>query len=173
VSQVVRKALVEAWPSLFRYATRLTGEFDAGRDLLQQCAANALAASRQPINAQAARVWLFKILRNAWIDQYRHDRASPIDGDLNTVDIIESGCFDDRLINEITVRQALARIDPAYRDVITLIDVEGFKYAEAAQILNVPIGTVMSRLNRGRLAILADIEGSNVRPFDNRSRRTS
>lgn len=72
---------------------------------------------------------------------------------------------DDRLIAEITVKQALERLDATHRDIIELVDLAGFRYAEAAEILGVPVGTVMSRLSRARLALLDEIGGRNVTPF--------
>ncbi len=78
---------------------------------------------------------------------------------------------DDRLIAEITVRQALDRLDVTQRDIIELVDLAGFRYAEAAELLGVPIGTVMSRLSRARLALIDEIAGRNLVPFTKQPRR--
>lgn len=78
---------------------------------------------------------------------------------------------DDRLIAEITVRQALDRLDPPHREILELIDLAGFRYAEAADILGVPVGTVMSRVSRARLSLLEAIEGGNLRPLAARRRQ--
>ena len=73
--------------------------------------------------------------------------------------------FDDARIAKITVEQGLAALDAAQREIIALIDIAGFSYAEAADILAAPIGTVMSRISRARLALLAAVETSAVRPL--------
>lgn len=78
---------------------------------------------------------------------------------------------DDRLIAAITVRQALERLDPPHREVIELVELAGFRYAEAAQILDVPVGTVMSRLSRARLSLLEALEEGNLRPLATRRRQ--
>ncbi len=172
MSQLVQKTLIDVWPRLFRYAMRLAREPEGARDLLQQCALNALGAPNKPMDGRATRAWLFRILHNAWIDKCRHDRVAvmetataPIGG--------EAWHFDDRLISEITVRQALSRLEPSHREIIELIDIRGFKYAEAAAMLDLALGTVMSRLSRARLALLKEIEGSNLRSFDQERRRSS
>ena len=68
-------------------------------------------------------------------------------------------------IAKITVEQGLASLEPAQREIIALIDIAGFSYAEAADILAVPIGTIMSRISRARMALLAAIETTAVRPM--------
>jgi RNA polymerase sigma-70 factor (ECF subfamily) len=111
-----------------------------------------------------ARAWLFKVLRNCWIDDHRRSSVRAIENPVEPWGHTCWGC-DDRLIAEITVRQALERIDPAHREIIELIDLAGFRYSEAAEILDLPLGTVMSRLSRARLAMLGLIEGRNVTPI--------
>ena len=68
--------------------------------------------------------------------------------------------------------QGLARIDVAHREIINLVDINGFRYAEAAEILGIPEGTVMSRLSRARLSLLEAI-GGNVVAIESAKRRTS
>lgn len=162
---VVETALALNWSRLFGYALSLTGDADGARDLLQQSALNALASTNVPGDRKAARAWLFKIVRNAWIDLYRR-RKVRTDDDLPSP--IENGGWDyeDRVIAEITVRQGLSRIDPMQREVIELVDLWGFRYADAATILDVPVGTVMSRLSRARLSLLEAIAGENVMPME-------
>jgi RNA polymerase sigma-70 factor (ECF subfamily) len=65
----------------------------------------------------------------------------------------------------------LEKLEPAHREIIALVDIAGFRYAEAAEILDVPVGTVMSRLSRARLAMIALIEGHNVMPIAAARRR--
>lgn len=151
---------------LYGYALSLTGDRDAAQDLLQDCAVKALSTSAVPVADGALRAWLFRILRNAWIDRYRSDRLVPMaEPPEPPRDSTEYWSHDARLINSIAVHQALGRLPAAYRDIIALVDLGGFSYAEVAAILEVPIGTVMSRVSRARQALLGMIADNNVRPL--------
>jgi RNA polymerase sigma-70 factor (ECF subfamily) len=110
-------------------------------------------------------------VRNAWIDQHRREAARSVELPADPLER-ERWHYDDRLIAELTVRQGLARIEPMHREVIELVDLAGFRYAEVADILGIPLGTVMSRLSRARLALLEAI-GGNVRALDAARRRRS
>lgn len=167
----IEAILLEHWQALHRYALTLTGDGDAARDLVQQAALNALTSQAGPPKAGLERAWAFKVLRNAWIDLYRHERGSPIvDVDLGSVP--SSWYFDDRLLDGMAVREALDQLDPLHRDVVVLVDMQGFRYVEAAEILHIPVGTVMSRLSRSRLMLL-QIIGGNVQALENARRRRS
>lgn len=168
--QAVERALRQNWERLFSYARRLSGNRDAASDLLQSCAMKALSAT-SPAEESQIRAWLFTILRNAWIDEHRRGQVS---ARAEENDIEERHWrYDDRLIATITVRQALDRLDPAHREVLELIELAGFKYAEAAEILGVPVGTIMSRLSRARLALLEAIDGGNIRALATRRHQAS
>ncbi|MCR0982825.1 RNA polymerase sigma factor [Roseomonas populi] len=154
---------------LHRYARVLTGDRDAAQDLWQETAARYLAARRAPAEETEARLYLFRSLRNLFIDQARHRRVTRAHAE-------EEGALRDppeadarSLIAEITVRQALARLAPEQRDLVALVDIGGFAYVEAAALLGIPVGTVMSRLARARTAMLADIAGSSVVPIRKRA----
>lgn len=157
MSESVEKHLLDIWPRLYGYAISLTADGDRARDLVQQCAVQALSAPRQPAAPPAIRAWLFRILRNIWIDGRRHD-ALPPPVALPDEALRGAWHFDDSLIAGLTVRQGLDRLEPAQREIIELVDIAGFSYAEAGGILGVPAGTVMSRLSRARLALLAAID---------------
>ncbi len=161
--RAIEIALELNWSRLFGYARALTNDADDARDLIQQAALNALASLNAPIDQNAARAWLFKIVRNAWIDQHRRRVIRADVGFTLPVEGIWS--FDDQVIAEITVRQGLGKIDPLYREVIELVDLWGFQYADVATVLDIPIGTVMSRLSRGRLSLLEVIAEDNLRPM--------
>jgi RNA polymerase sigma-70 factor (ECF subfamily) len=105
---------------------------------------------------------MFRIVRNAALDELRHTQVRswappPPEADLWR--------FDDAYIAKITVEQGLASLEVSQREIIALIDIAGFTYAEAAQMLRIPIGTIMSRISRARMALLAVIEASAVRPL--------
>jgi RNA polymerase sigma-70 factor (ECF subfamily) len=158
--------LLDNWKQLFAYAMRLTGDRDRAADLVQSSALRVLATSSAPASEESARVWLFAVVRNAWIDGYRKSKSDPQVSELGN-ELSEHGewDYDNRLIAEITVRQAIERIEPAQREIIELIDIVGFRYAEAAEIMNLPIGTIMSRLSRARAALLEAIETGNIQPL--------
>ena len=153
--------------ALLRYARALAQDGDLARDLWQEAAARALAARRVPVEPRAARVWLFRILRNAFIDDCRRRRPEAA---LERAETSAAQAFghDATLIAELTVRQALARLPVVQRELVGLVDIAGFSYAEAAESLGLPIGTVMSRLARARAAMLADIAGGTVVPLHRR-----
>lgn len=151
-------------PRLFAFARTMLDDADAAHDLVQEAAARALAAIRVPDEPAAYRAWLFRIVRNAALDEIRRRRHPEVD-DHAPVDVWR---FDDDRIAKITVEQGLAALGPAHREIISLIDIAGFSYADATGLLGVPVGTVMSRLARAREALLAAIDSSAVRPLKSR-----
>jgi len=160
-------------PRLYRYAISLTRNEDAARDLVQQCAVKALGARSVPEDEPAYRAWLFVILRNALIDDTRRRRtaealAAPIEEDAGPVEFCGG---DERLINVLTVKLAMEKLAPHDQEIIGLIDLAGLSYAEAASVLEVPPGTVMSRISRARARLMTLIDSSNVRSLDVRTRR--
>lgn len=161
----VEQALLDNWRRLFGYALSLTRNEDEANDLLQQAAVAALATAAGPDQDGATRAWLFRIVRNVWIDRFRSERVRKTE-ELTTANepVDAAWSFDDRLIAELTVRSGLERLDPVQREIITLVDINGFRYVEAAEILQVPVGTVMSRLSRARLALLEAIGESSGGP---------
>lgn len=151
---------------LFAYAVSLTRDHDQARDALQECAVRALAAARVPEDAAAYRAWLFRIMRNAFIDRQRKAGAAIVlasDGEAG--DVADDWDIEDHLVDAITVKQGLALLSQNHREIIALVDIAGLSYSEAAEVFDIPIGTVMSRLTRARRALLGNIRDSNVRPF--------
>jgi len=169
---IIEAALRDNWKSLFSYALRLTDNPDAAADLLQSCALKALGKLSAQPRPETVRAWLFKIVRNAWIDNYRrnHHLDEEEEGGLALEGIGFDHRYADGIIAEITVRQALKQIAPAHREIIELVDLAGFRYGEVASILGVPQGTIMSRISRARQALLAVIEHENLRPLETRRR---
>lgn len=151
-------------PRLFAFARTMLGGADAAHDLVQEAAARALAAARVPDEPAAYRAWMFRIVRNAAVDEIRRRRPVPLEV-LPTVDLWR---FDDARIAKITVEQGLAVLGAEHREIISLIDIAGFSYADAAELLDIPVGTVMSRIARAREALLAAIDASAVRPLKSR-----
>jgi RNA polymerase sigma-70 factor (ECF subfamily) len=151
---------------LYGYALALTSDVSTAEDMVQEAYLRALAAKRMPDDERALRAWLFRILRNAffdylrreqWLQHYQDEDA----GDAATVDS-DVWLAAERALDSLTARQAFNNLRPSHREIVTLIDVFGLTYAEAADVLETPIGTVMSRLSRARGAMLEYLAESNV-----------
>lgn len=156
---------------LFGYAMSLARDRSEAEDILQDCVVRALAAKRVPRDEAAYRAWCFRILRNLFIDNRRSaGRAVECLDDVAEPELAAPAYSQEALISSLTVKIGLTRLAPPYREIITLIDVIGFSYREAADILAVPTGTVMSRLSRARLALLAELSASNVRRLPRRTK---
>ena len=125
-------------------------------DLVQDTLSKALAKSDQLREPQAVHAWLISILANCWRDHLRGKRDTE---DIEEIEehhlMSETTPEDECQQNEIVgrVRRAIAQLPIGQRQVVTLVDLEELSYVEVAGILNIPIGTVMSRLSRARLAL--------------------
>ena len=137
-------------PALRRYAFALTRDRDLADDLVQDCLERAWSRRLLWRADSEIRAWLFTILRNLFIDAARaHRRRGPktsFDGD---ADIAVEPSQESRLALRDTF-DALDELPEESRSLILLIGVEDLSYAEAARVLNIPVGTVMSRLSRAR-----------------------
>jgi len=138
--------LLPALRSFLRRFMRSAGE---ANDIAQEAAVRALGAKEVPQDRAAYRAWLYRIARNAAIDAYRRRAAHAAEPDH-----VNPWGADRALITALSVRQALARLPHHQRRLLLLVDVEGLSYAEAARALDVPVGTVMSRVSRARAALL-------------------
>ncbi|MBW4709201.1 RNA polymerase sigma factor [Roseobacter sp. YSTF-M11] len=143
-------------PNLRRFALSLCRAPDTADDLVQVTVERAFAARHQFDPTTRLDAWLFRILRNAWIDMTRRARTRGTQIDIE--DAPDASTVDGTRITEtaLMLRSAKAAIETLpdnQRDVIMLICVEEMSYKEAAEILALPVGTVMSRLARARLAI--------------------
>lgn len=151
--------LEREWSRLFRYACALTRDRERAGDAAQEAALRVLSAKSEPADDVAYRRWLYCILRNLLVDQGRRQAREAGSEAPEPVD----WRFAERALSAITVRQALEQLPVAMKEVVVLVDLDGFSYAEAAAIIGVPTGTVMSRLARARAAMLAIIGGANIR----------
>ncbi len=161
----LRARLSQYLPRLYGYAVSLTRNEDAARELVQESALRALKAKSIPQDEPALRAWLFTIVRHAAIDAHRRARQPAVQepdlGELTTL-LWE---FDERYIATVTVRQGLGQLPVEARDIIALVDIVGFSYAETAALLGIPVGTVMSRLSRARQGLLTVIGRTAIRPL--------
>jgi len=152
-----KKLVVNNRGRLYRMAFAWTADPQLADDLVQQTLLKALSNQKQLRDFAAAEGWLFRILANCLTD-YRRAKREFLSGDnLELVDKVtpEKWLKEEELVNK--VRQAVQKLPINHRQVVTLVDLEEFSYASVAQILDIPVGTVMSRLCRGRRALREEL----------------
>ena len=154
--------------ALYRGGMRLTRDPEKAQDLVQDTYARALRYQHSFQTGTNMKAWLFAIMRNLFWDRFQKNRLE----DVSLDEIGEFGLFD-RMRDEVSgegpeakvldkiarneVVDAIEKLSPLHREVVMLVDVEGFAYRQAAEILEVPIGTVMSRLHRARQQLQKDL----------------
>jgi RNA polymerase sigma-70 factor (ECF subfamily) len=151
----IGEKLVALLPRLRRYARSLTGSTTDADDLVQSALEKALRSAHQWTPGTRLDWWMFCIVRSVRVDQLRKRSEAALDAgavekSLAPVDgpkVVES-----RLMLD-AVRRAFARLSEEQREILHLVCVDGLAYREAAEILGIPLGTVMSRLSRARLAL--------------------
>jgi len=149
-------------PRLRRYARALTRHGDRADDLVQETLLRAIAKSHLWQTGTDIRAWLFTIMHNQYVNMVRRAMREEASVDIDQVSsslVATTDPTSSRQLREL--ERALARLPDEQREVILLVGLEGLSYESAAQILNVPVGTVRSRLSRGRDALrrLMDIPG--------------
>jgi len=155
--------LTQTLPRLRRFAHALSRESADADDLTQMTVERALRARAQWQEGTRLDSWLYKIMRNLWIDTVRsRGRKAIFEAPPEAAETIghdpRSGI--DAGIDLQRVMAAMERLPDEQREVVALILIEGFGYREAAEMLDLPIGTVSSRLVRGRNALLAMFDGN-------------
>ena len=148
-------------PALRRYARALVHNRAAADDLVQDCLERAVSNWEQLREADA-RPWLFTILHNLAVNQFRRQasRGKHIAiEEANEDDFGQDAVQEQKLMYQ-DVLDKLARLPEDQRAVLLLVAVEDLSYAEAANVLDIPVGTVMSRLSRARERLQQEIEGT-------------
>lgn len=156
----IRLEMVALLPRLRRFGLSLTRSQDRADDLVQAACERGLRAldSYQPGTRLDS--WMFRIMRNLWIDEMRKMRKQgPQDDVDDSLDLAgEDGVKTVELRSEMSaVEQAVLRLPEEFRSVLALVCIDELSYREAADVLGIPIGTVMSRLARARKAIANDL----------------
>jgi RNA polymerase sigma-70 factor (ECF subfamily) len=151
--------IIALLPRLRRFAAGLSGSLDAADDLVQSACERALRAPERFTPGTRLDSWMFRIVQNIWIDQRRAaGRAGPTTSD---PDMLAALVGDDgRRVTEANltlerVAAAMQGLSDDQRAVLVAVCVEGLSYAEAAELMGVPAGTVMSRLFRARRGLAA------------------
>jgi RNA polymerase sigma-70 factor (ECF subfamily) len=160
---------------VYQVARRLSGSREEAEDLVQETYARAFRAWRSFEPGTNLRAWLFRILTNLNIDRGRKIQRSPDTQPLEENDYflynrLEESTTDQnvderRVVERLSQNEAvtaLADLPHDFRDVVLLVDLADFTYSDAAQILDIPIGTVMSRLHRGRRILKRSLAESAV-----------
>ena len=173
---------------LFAAAMRMTRNAADAEDLVQETYAKAFAARTKFTMGTNLKAWLYRIQTNAFINSYRKKQREPQRSDAEQVEdwqlarsanhtsgglaSAEDNALDS--IGDIDIRDALAQVPEDFRLAVYLSDVEGFAYKEIAEIMDCPVGTVMSRLHRGR-KILRELLGEYAKERgikDHRAKKT-
>lgn len=160
---------MEYAPQLYSAALRMTRNQADAEDLVQEAYLRAFRSFHTFQEGTNLRAWLFRILTNAYINIYRAKQRRPVETDLDDLEDLylyrrlgsmetaaASMSAEEQFMDLFTddeVKQALEDLPDNFRLPVLLADVEGFAYKEIAEMLDIPIGTVMSRLHRGRKAM--------------------
>ncbi len=156
--------------SLYGTALRLTRRPQDAEDLVQETYLKAFRASHQFERGTNLKAWLFTILHNTFRNMRRHDGRNPVDVNSETVEQAVDRAGEDQSPEQLLTRAtldadlqaALDDLPPAFRQAVWLRDVEEFSYAEIAKMIEVPIGTVMSRISRGRRLLYERLAGARA-----------
>jgi RNA polymerase sigma-70 factor (ECF subfamily) len=178
VRQCLQQEALTYIDSLYRTAVRMTRNPSDAEDLVQETYLRALRSLDRFKPGTNLRAWLFKIMTNAFINEYRKRTRQPRNQSLDNVEeyyvyahLIDSGVQpesrgpEEEVLASLTddnVVAALESLSDEFRQVVLLADVEGFAYREIADILDIPIGTVMSLLHRSRRRLQRMLTGSLV-----------
>lgn len=144
-----QQAVAAEIPRLRRYARALTGDDGEADDLIQDTLERALARLEQWRDGETPRKWLFSILHNLHVDGLRRRSRRPPHVGLESIGIHQSSPAADG-VSGCDIDLALRHLRVEQREVVLLVGLEGLSYAETAEVLGIPVGTVMSRLARGR-----------------------
>lgn len=165
--QDVRADIVTLLPRLFRFALALTGSKQEAEDVVQTACERALTRLDQFTPGTRLDSWMFRIVHTVTIDRMRRSRRTVYVDPVVLGDQLED---DPRTFEQVAarhdleiVRRAMAELPEEQRSVLTMVALEGFSYQETADVLGVPIGTVMSRLSRARRK-LADAVDAPSKP---------
>jgi RNA polymerase sigma-70 factor (ECF subfamily) len=155
--------LIAVLPRLRRFAAGLTRSATEADDLVQAACERALAREHQFQEGTRFDSWMFRIVQTIWIDQLRAREIRKEDGD-----IAEERLGSDESVRRVEARLALSEVrravsclPPDQRTTLMLVTVEGLSYKQAAEVAGVPVGTIMSRLARARIALQQLLEAGS------------
>lgn len=158
----LEKRLSELRPRLYRLAVSWCSDIMLADDLVQETLDKALTKHNQLKNDSSLKAWLFKIMHNCWMQHLRSKKPSM---DIDNIELI-SDQSPEKQLSEMhivdRVRKAVEMLPLNQRQVVTLVDLENNSYQQVSEILEIPVGTVMSRLSRARLQLKKYLIGVTV-----------
>lgn len=157
-SRQFKAFLQDKWQELYKVAYAWTSDYALASDLVQETITRSLRNKGDFNNSEEMKIWLFKVLRNCWLDHLRRQKPR--------VDITEIELADKTdLEEEFHYRQLLSQVEAAFqrmsiehREILSLVVLEGMSYEATAEVLDIPTGTVMSRVSRARIALKQQIK---------------
>lgn len=162
-SQNVRSEIAALLPRLRRFGRTLARHREDADDLVQIAVERALTRTEQWAPGTRLDSWMFRIMQNAWIDEVRarERRAQTFvpEEQVDAVGVATNDVRFDAQLDALAVRRAVAQLSDDQRAVVGLVLVEGFAYQEAAEVLQIPVGTLTSRLARAREALQKALGG--------------
>jgi RNA polymerase sigma-70 factor (ECF subfamily) len=157
VTDAFRRDLIALVPKLRRFAASLVGQQQDADDLVQAACEKALRSASHFQPGTRMDSWMYRIIQNLWLDDRRRARTRGTVVDPDDAYLSDEGKAaqlpEDRMMLA-HVRNAMTTLPDGQREVLSLIAIEGLSYKETAEVLDLPIGTVMSRLSRAREALL-------------------
>lgn len=156
MAQDISHQLITILPRLRRFALSLAGRPDVADDLVQISCEKALVNAARWIDGTRFDAWMFRILRNTWIDQTRRRKTEGKTEDVYTREDLVGVRGDIAIESRLTLQKVweiIGTLPDEQREILVLVCVEGLTYKEAADVLDLPVGTVMSRLSRARAKI--------------------
>jgi RNA polymerase sigma-70 factor, ECF subfamily len=164
-----QKVIMPHVDALFNYAMRITGDSDDADDLVQETLLKAFRFFNKFEKGTNAKAWLYRILKNSYINDYRRQVKEPTKVDYEDVqnfyenikssDVQTQHYEEDSFSNSMddNISSAIAKLPEDFRTVIILSDIEGYTYEEVADFVDCPVGTVRSRLHRARKMLYSQL----------------
>jgi RNA polymerase sigma-70 factor (ECF subfamily) len=159
----VRHQIIALLPRLRRFARALCGSAQEADDLVQGACERALRGLGGWQPGTRLDSWMFRILRNLWIDDLRRKKVATLGDETDTIAGGDGRRDVESRLALAQVRDLILALPEAQREVLVLVCIEDMSYRETAAILDVPIGTVMSRLSRARQALAAGLDDDGAR----------
>lgn len=171
VDDSVHAQLVALLPRLRRFARGLAGTADQADDLVQAACERALSRIQQWTPGTRLDSWMFRIIQTIWLDERRSVKVrsgeGTVEADSAGPELAVDGMREmEAHLTFDAVRRAMAKLPAEQQTVLMLVCVDGQTYKEAAETLSIPIGTVMSRLARARMALVREMGGQVEDPHD-------
>lgn len=155
-------------PELRAYARSLGEQADAAEDLVQDAIERSLRSQNTPNALSVLRPWMFRVIRNLHHDELRKHRVRREYAATEKRLYADGGAAPDHA-RDVLIRLGYERLPPEKREVLFLVDIMGLKYSEAAEVMGVATGTIMSRLSRARQSLRIIVDGGFVGEAASRS----